>query len=1370
MSSSAIAPSTVVAQIRQEAALFDSKDRLLNFSAKNDFQSPLLMEAGDLFFEKWLQAKGPLPLESFFQVSANWTAQQKITAIDSMTAILRNKIDDFGETDLYLVLGFLKWDGNALAPSLLVPLNVDLAQKTLTISERLPIENVVLRERLKDVVALPTAEDAVINGKFSLLLYFSLFEKAIVAGRSWKFTRHGLCLSFFNTSQLLLKKRMEQGLTDKVVNANPTLSSLFSEDGFQTQESLFEERDFDKIFSPADHHFLYTTDSHTDKVTIDALNGDACAYAIQALPGTDKMKVVANIVADSVAKGQKVLVAHRRAVSGRAFQEAWRPSFRSFPDSDRAALEKNIRQMRKDLLDYYETVNKPIAPAGVQLSQLLEEFIGTKPPKRKYSEAILQGVSTLNYQDYLNLKADLKLLENLYFEQKGIEARKAFQGVKVPGLSPEQNQSLSQELNNAAQHASDLEEIIKVMESTGLFPAGIFLSSLADVLEIIRDHFNKDTPVFEDWQLRSYNWNAYRDTLTALPEAGDKWVRYRRQTSDIYTDTAVDENIQNARDDFAECQKITLKGLSDRYRSSRRKLLSVLRNPKSVDSDAKLLDLIDTLLELQLNKKAYKESAVLGNHLLGKDWHYERSNWVELNSKIQFIYDFRDKHKNDPKLDLLLQILEQWHLFKEMLPKFDGLYRSVLELQQSIKQINKAMELETPLESLSIEKWLDKIKSWNENWAHLDIHVQLTALFKKLESYPCKGLLQYAQDADNADKELAQAVALCWTKAQIQTVTKACPNLFTQAPKARSQKSKEYRQLLDQFSNANFNELHAAVDKDPGVLTQLHLNETFRLPETQSYDVAIILDADCISIAEALPTLILAPKIILVGNPQNPGLEFQPFDAFPEKQPQVSPFFQESILTAALRQGIPTRELWYSTQYADASLVAFANASIYNNGIKQFPVPNNEPFKGIHLKVVDDKVLAVAQAALQHAERHPEKTLGIVAFHQSTCREIDDAIHAQLMAGSPAYMFFSRPNPDIRYFVKTPDRAVDSFRDVILVCGEAEGAGGVAGDHKVAVCTTLAKKELRVFITEADLSKNNGQKHSLFWGWMNYLQSKDYTAAENVTPAPSPLREQVQATLTAENIQVQESFARGGIPVGPVVVDANNPARYLALIEDDCTTERFRDSVEDRDYVRPLILRQLGWKVMNLWLPFWFMAQKDEIGHLVATIAIEQSVAPPPSTATEDDEDSDTNTVSTPITVPYQVQHPKIEGTAHEKPIAELPTAALITQLKFYVDSEGPIHQDLLLQRVLELHHVDRIGPMLQKALTEAINQGLQKKRFIKTGPFFYSLKPKESAPRNRAGRPDFERKLAYVAPEERALMPPTMDEHAIKEAMGLLE
>ena len=1363
-------PSAIVAKIRQEAALFDSKDSLLSFSTKNDLQSPLMTEAGDLFYEKWQQAKGPLPLESFFQVSANFTAQQKISALDSVTAILRNKISDFGETDLYLLLGFLKWDGNALAPSLLVPLDFDVNKKTVSLSQKLPIENVLLRERLKDTVSLPTAEDAVANGKFNILLYFSLFEKAVASERSWRFTRHGLCLGFFNTTQLLLKKNYSQAVSDKAVSANPILDSLLREEGFQTQESLFEEKDFDKVFSPADHHFLYTTDSHTNKVTVDAENENVCAYAIQSLPGTAKIKVAANIVADQVAQNKRVLVTYRRDVSRRTFTEAWKPSFRTFPNDDRKAIEDKIRSMRKELLDYYDAVNKPIPPSNVLLSDLLKEFKDAKSPKKKFPEAIFQGIPQLNYENFSTLKADLETLFSLYFDNKGIDARKAFQGVKVPSLSPEGKVKLSEELKMAADRAKELEQVIKVMESTGLFPTGIFLSSLNDILELLRDNFDKNTPTFEDWQLRSHNWNAYKDTLLALPEAGDKWVRYRRQTSDIYTDNAVDENIQSARDDFAESQKATLKGLSDRYRTSRRKLLKVIRNPKLVDSDARLLDLIDTLIDLQANKKAYKESSVLGYHLLGRDWHYEASNWVELRNKIQFVYDFREKHKRNPKQELLLQLLEQWHKFKDLQPNLDNLCKSVTALQTIIKQINKDMDLETPLESLSIEKWLDRIMQWSENWDHLDIHLQLTSLFQKMESYSNAALVDYLKNPENADKDLFYAIIHQWTASQIQTVSKVCPTLFSLAPKMKSQKSKEYRQLLDQFMNANFKELHTAIEKNPERLTSVSLSDALRISNQQTFDIIIILDADAISMAEALPILLLTKKVIFVGDPHNPIHEREPSDAYQEDTVARSAFFQESILTAALRQGVPTRELWFSTLYSEPSIVSFANEHIYNHGIKQLPPPNNNRFNGISCKTVPDKIEAIAQAAIRHAERHPEKTLGIVAFHQSTCQEIEDAIRARLTIGTPAAAFFDRPNPDICYFVKTPERAIDKFRDVIFICLEAEGVGGTSTDHKISVCSTLAKSELRVFSTEVDQTKFASLKQTIFREWLTFLQSKNFEPLQDIEPAYSPLRSEIEQALQAQDIQVQSHFSKGGIPTGPVIVDSNNPTHFLALIEDDCTTERFRDSVEDRDYIRPLILKQLGWKVMNVWLPFWYMSNKDELEHLVATIAIEQSVAPPPAEQNEEDDSDVFDQSATPMTEPYVVQHPKIEGTAHDKPIAELPTAALITQLKFYVDSESPIHEDILIQRVLELHHVDRAGPMLQKALTDAINQGLQKKRFVKTGPFFYSLKAKELSPRNRTSRPDSERKLAYVAPEERALMPATMDEHALKLAMGLLE
>ena len=197
------------------------------------------------------------------------------------------------------------------------------------------------------------------------------------------------------------------------------------------------------------------------------------------------------------------------------------------------------------------------------------------------------------------------------------------------------------------------------------------------------------------------------------------------------------------------------------------------------------------------------------------------------------------------------------------------------------------------------------------------------------------------------------------------------------------------------------------------------------------------------------------------------------------------------------------------------------------------------------------------------------------------------------------------------------------------------------------------------------------------------------------------------------------------------------------------------------------MLRQLGWKVITIWTPFWYVSYNDEASHIVTTIAIEQSVAPPPS---DEENSSEESAQSTPeiATVPYQAIHPKIEGTAHDKPIAELDAIALIVQMKFYVDHEAPIHEELLLSRLLHLHHVDRAGPMILKALNEAIKQGCQRHKFIKTGKFFYSTKDTPVVLRDRSARPASERKFAYVSPEERALLPASMDEFAIKQLLGL--
>ncbi len=1363
--------SATLSKIRQESALFDSKDSLLNFNTKGLYQTPLMLETGDLFFEKWKQAGGPLPLDSFLPKSESFSPQQKLEVKEHILQALKEKLEDFGTTDLYLLLGFLKWEGNALSPSLLVPLDVNLQTQTVALSSKPPLENIVLRERLKTELSLPTIEDATLNGQFSILLYFSLFEKAVAPKKNWKFTRHGICLAFFDSVKLNLKKCMEQGLDESNASAASTVKALFTAEGFQTKASKFDGEAFDKIYSPLDHYPLYITDSHTTKVTEDAKDAGNNAYAIQALPGTDWDRATANLVADSIAEKKSTLVVYRRASTAQKFRDRLFPQFRNFDGPEREALLPELQRTRESFLRYYEAVNKNIQPSDAPLSDLLTEFVQNPAVKVKASDTLFQKIANVPYKDYCELKADLDEILYLYFEKKGKEARNAFKDVRVPSLSVEEQEAIAKELALASSKANELKPLIALVEKTGLFPTGIYLSGLSDIIDLILQNFNRNTPVFEDWELRSNSWEDYQDSLKALPEAGDKWVRYRRQTSEIYTDNAVDENILSVREEFADSLKATLKGLSDRYRSSKKKLLKVLKDPKAVTSDNQLLDLIDTLIELQENKRAYKDTSVLGNHLLGRDWLYERSNWFELNKKITYIYDFRETHKNDPRLDLLLQILEQWQLFKDALPQMKDYAKVVKELQESTRKITKGLSLETPLESLCIEKWLDEIQLWNANWGNLEIHVRTTSLLQSIEKFGATELADYLKDANNVNQNIAQAFAHFWAGTQIQQVGKVCTDLFSLLPKARAQKTRDYRSRLDQFCNANFRLVQNTVKDNPGLFAFIPLEQSFHLPPSKKFQNLVILDADSISVCEALPAIFKAQKTVLVGDSKAPLLKHLPMDGYPEDKTPHTQAFQESILTMSLRQGIPTRELWFSTTYAHSSIIDFANYKIYGGNICQLPQPSRENLKNQTLKIVSDKVMEIAKAAIHHAERQPGRTLGIIALHQSTCMEIESAINSLTPKDSTAARFFQPTNPSISFYVKTPERAVNRLRDTILVCGEYDATEKKSINNALSVCATLAKSELQVFLSESDMAQKPKEKPDLFWEWILYLQKVLPLDIRDEKPKESVLYAQALKALQDENVQVEPYFCQCGISVGPVVVDANNSKRFLAMVEDDCTTERFRESIEDRIYIRHTLLRQIGWKVLNLWTPFWYMANSDEVSHMVTTIAIEQSVAPPPKDASEEESESvDAISAENLSVIPYTVLHPKIEGTPHDRPIAELSAASIITQLKFYVDHESPIHEELLQQRLFELHKEPWPNQKLVPQIMDAIKQGIKGQKFIQTGKFLYSLKNPAVELRDRSFRPSSERKMIYVSPEERMFIPSSMDERDIKQLLGLLE
>jgi hypothetical protein len=132
------------------------------------------------------------------------------------------------------------------------------------------------------------------------------------------------------------------------------------------------------------------------------------------------------------------------------------------------------------------------------------------------------------------------------------------------------------------------------------------------------------------------------------------------------------------------------------------------------------------------------------------------------------------------------------------------------------------------------------------------------------------------------------------------------------------------------------------VKDNPGLFAFIPLEQSFQLAPSQKFQTVVILDADCISVCEALPAIFKGQKTVLVGDSKAPLLKHLPLDGYPEDKTPHTQAFQESILTMSLRQGIPTRELWFSTTYAHSSMIDFANCKIYGGDIRQLPQPSRE--------------------------------------------------------------------------------------------------------------------------------------------------------------------------------------------------------------------------------------------------------------------------------------------------------------------------------------------------------------------------------------------------------------------------------------------
>ena len=140
----------------------------------------------------------------------------------------------------------------------------------------------------------------------------------------------------------------------------------------------------------------------------------------------------------------------------------------------------------------------------------------------------------------------------------------------------------------------------------------------------------------------------------------------------------------------------------------------------------------------------------------------------------------------------------------------------------------------------------------------LDIQVKTNAWIDRLKQKNLHSLIDYIFDKTAPKEELIPSLVQYWCQNQISELTKEKKDLFTVSPQKRSQTSKKYRSLIDEYCNANFRFIEEMIKKFPESLQISNICDYYAVSqkEPQKYDLVLILDAEIISSTECISAIL----------------------------------------------------------------------------------------------------------------------------------------------------------------------------------------------------------------------------------------------------------------------------------------------------------------------------------------------------------------------------------------------------------------------------------------------------------------------------------------------------------------------------------
>lgn len=506
-------------------------------------------------------------------------------------------------------------------------------------------------------------------------------------------------------------------------------------------------------------------------------------------------------------------------------------------------------------------------------------------------------------------------------------------------------------------------------------------------------------------------------------------------------------------------------------------------------------------------------------------------------------------------------------------------------------------------------------------------------------------------------------------------------------------------------------------------------------PGKMSFDLVIFDEASQVRPVEAFGALLRANQIVVVGDSkQLPPTNF--FDTMTTKYEGMTDedydiSNMESILSLLVSKNIPSRTLNWHYRSRHKSLIMISNEEFYDNRLCVFPSADDlDVKKGVIFNYLPNTIYQrgktrtnpleakeVIKKVFEHAEKYPDKTLGVVSFSMAQENELYHEFERQMKKNTnKSIENYFHMHEDEPFFIKNLENVQGDERDVIFISlgyGYDENHNLTmdfgplnkdGGERRLNVLITRAREKTEVFsnITGYDINLARTQSVGVraLKKYLDYAQSRLSFDDRNKATESNEFVDYIYNRLVDYGYRVDKNVGIAGFGIDLAIVDAENENHYILGIECDSGAYSNSASATDRDRLRNQVLTRLGWKMYHIWSTEFYRNPKLELEKLLNYINNIANIkeTKPRSMSLEIKRGKSEKLNENEDIIDYKLYNGPKRRVGILDEIDSL--KALIIKI---VDTEAPIHVKEIMNRIAYLTQVNKLTEKYKRNIMDAL-------------------------------------------------------------------